>query len=290
VQKELQQVNDTLKTTKREFDNVVRMIHGTDIQVNDYTNQARTCKERADEEFDFDVTDKEAMIPEVGFNPSQAKQTVRKMKSDLDAMGAVNLLASEEYEKEKERLEFLKKQHQDLLDSQSIMGKTIEEINDTACKAFLETFGKIRESFITIFRSLFEEGDKADLHLEEGDPLEAQITITARPRGKRPHSIEMLSGGEKTMTAIALLFSIYLVKPSPFCILDEVDAPLDDANVTRFVRLIRKFSTDTQFILITHNKRTMEATDALYGVTMEEEGVSRVVSVETVRNKTTEAT
>jgi chromosome segregation protein len=144
---------------------------------------------------------------------------------------------------------------------------------------FLDTFYKVRDNFIRIFQSLFYEGDEADLALDEGDPLEAQVNITAKPRGKRPHSIEMLSGGEKTLTAIALLFAIYLVKPSPFCILDEVDAPLDDANIGRYVRLIREFSKNTQFIMITHNKNTMEAADSLYGVTMEEEGVSRLVSV-----------
>ncbi len=124
------------------------------------------------------------------------------------------------------------------------------------------------------------EGDECDLKLEEGvDPLEARIEIIAKPRGKRPTSIDLLSGGEKTLTAIALLFSIYLVKPSPFCILDEVDAPLDDSNIDRYTRILKKFSNNTQFIVVTHNKRTMEAAQALYGITMEEEGVSKIVTV-----------
>ena len=129
---------------------------------------------------------------------------------------------------------------------------------------------------------LFSEDDEADLQMIESadnDPLECTIEITAKPRGKRPHSIEMLSGGEKTLTAIALLFAIYLVKPSPFCILDEVDAPLDDANIDRYLKIIRKFAENTQFLMITHNKKTMEAADTLYGVTMEEPAVSKVVSV-----------
>jgi chromosome segregation protein len=127
---------------------------------------------------------------------------------------------------------------------------------------------------------LFDEGDECDLRLEEdADPLEAKIEIIAKPRGKRPTSIDLLSGGEKTLTAIALLFAIYLVKPSPFCILDEVDAPLDDTNIDRFTRIIRKFSDNTQFIIVTHNKRTMESANAMYGVTMEEEGISKLVSV-----------
>jgi chromosome segregation protein len=157
---------------------------------------------------------------------------------------------------------------------------TIEEINATAQRMFAETFAKIRENFITIFKELFLEGDECDLRMEEGvDPLEARIEITAKPRGKRPTSIDLLSGGEKTLTAIALLFAIYLVKPSPFCILDEVDAPLDDSNIDRYSRILTKFSKDTQFIVVTHNKRTMESATAMYGVTMEEMGVSKIVSV-----------
>ena len=157
----------------------------------------------------------------------------------------------------------MNKQRNDLLDSEKDIVKTIEEINTTAQSLFSDTFEKIRGHFINIFRGLFNPGDEADLKLEENiDP-----------------SIELLSGGEKTLTAIALLFAIYLVKPSPFCILDEIDAPLDDANIDRFTKIIKDFSSDTQFIVVTHNKRTMEAADTLYGVTMQEEGISKLVSV-----------
>ena len=192
----------------------------------------------------------------------------------------INPLAYSEYEEEKERLDFLSKQRNDLLDSERDLVQTIEEINVTAQQLFMETFEKIKEHFIRIFRGLFNPGDEADLKLEEAiDPLEAKIEIIAKPKGKRPTSIELLSGGEKTLTAIALLFAIYLVKPSPFCILDEIDAPLDDANVDRFTRILKEFSENTQFIVVSHNKRTMEACDTLYGVTMQEEGVSKLVSV-----------
>jgi chromosome segregation protein len=174
----------------------------------------------------------------------------------------------------------MQKQRDDLLASERDLIKTIEEINVTAQNLFMETFEKIRQNFINIFRNLFNPGDEADLKLEEHpDPLEAKIEIVAKPKGKRPSVIELLSGGEKTLTAIALLFAIYLVKPSPFCILDEIDAPLDDANIDRFTGILRDFSKNTQFIVVTHNKRTMEATDALYGVTMQEEGISKLVSV-----------
>jgi chromosome segregation protein len=168
----------------------------------------------------------------------------------------------------------------DLEQSEKTLLSTIEEINTTAQAQFMSIYDQIRDNFITTFKGLFDEGDECDLRLEEdADPLEAKIEIIAKPRGKRPTSIDLLSGGEKTLTAIALLFAIYLVKPSPFCILDEVDAPLDDTNIDRFTRIIRKFSDNTQFIIVTHNKRTMESANAMYGVTMEEEGISKLVSV-----------
>jgi len=184
-------------------------------------------------------------------------------------------------------MEFLQHQRQDLTESEKTLVQTIAEINETAQTKFLETFSQIRKNFSDIFSTLFTEGDQADIMLSEDvqDPLESPIIITAKPHGKRPQSIDLLSAGEKTLTAIALLFSIYLVKPSPFCILDEVDAPLDDANIDRFIRLLRRFSDNTQFIVVTHNKRTMEAADTMYGVTMEEEGVSKIVSVRFTETK-----
>ncbi len=214
------------------------------------------------------------------FNLEEAESQIATLKAKLRNLGAVNELALEEYEEEKKRLEFLTSQRQDLIDAEKQLRDTIEEINTTAQEQFQKTFEQIRQNFITIFRELFNEGDEADLILAEAeDKLEANIEIIAKPKGKRPQSINLLSGGEKTLTATALLFAIYLVKPSPFCILDEVDAPLDDANIDRFVRLIKKFSNDTQFLIVTHNKRTMEACNTLYGVTMEEEGVSKLVAV-----------
>ena len=214
------------------------------------------------------------------FDFKQRSEEVHSFKQQIKNLGPINLLAYSEFEVESERLEFLNKQRSDLLDSEKDVVKTIEEINITAQTLFMETFNKIRENFVNIFRSLFNPGDEADLRIEENtDPLEAKIEIIAKPKGKRPTSIELLSGGEKTLTAIALLFSIYLVKPSPFCILDEIDAPLDDANIDRFNLILKQFSKDTQFIVVTHNKRTMEAANTLYGVTMQEEGISKLVSV-----------
>jgi len=211
----------------------------------------------------------------------EAKQRVSWLKQKLNKIGDVNPLAIEEYEEEKERLDFYEEQITDLRGAEKEMQQTIDEINETATERFNKTFEKIRTNFHSVFHTLFEEDDYCDLLIEQDveDPLEAKIEIKANPRGKRPSSISQLSGGEKTLTAIALLFAIYLVKPSPFCVLDEVDAPLDDANIERFASMIRSFSEETQFIIITHNKKTMSKAEMMYGVTMPDTGVSRLVGV-----------
>ncbi len=214
------------------------------------------------------------------FDRTAAKQTLEALNGQRVQFGAVNELALDEYEEEKKRLDFLVGQRQDLLNAERELRSTIEEINKAALLKFEATFGEVRKNFIAIFRELFDLEDEVDLliHAEE-DPLDAHIEIVAKPKGKKPLSIEQLSGGEKALTALSLLFAIYLVKPSPFCILDEVDAPLDDANVNRFIKLLKKFENNTQFIIVTHNKKTMASCQALYGVTMEEEGVSKLIPV-----------
>jgi chromosome segregation protein len=203
---------------------------------------------------------------------------LQAMKSRLRGLGPVNPLAMEEYLKHKERFDFLTSQRDDLTQARTQLLEVIEKINATASGLFTQTFAAAREKFREVFQTVFEGGE-ADLLLSGDDPLEAQIEVVARPRGKRLQAISLLSSGERSLTAISLLFGIYLVKPSPFCILDEVDAPLDDANIDRFVNLLVHFSKNTQFVVITHNKRTMEACDVLYGVTMQEPGCSRMVSV-----------
>jgi chromosome segregation protein len=200
-------------------------------------------------------------------------------KRKLESLGPVNLGAIEEYDEKKERLDFLESQKQDLVKAKGELEEAITKINKKARSLFLETFNTVRGYFGGIFEVLFEGGE-ASLELSEGsDPLEADIIISARPKGKRLQDISLLSGGERALTAMALLFALYKAKPSPFCIFDEVDAPLDDANIQRFVRMLDKFSGETQFIIITHNKRTMEAASSLFGVTMEQKGVSKIVSV-----------
>ncbi len=216
---------------------------------------------------------------EAVFDEQTARKEAAELRQKIRALGAVNELALEDFEREKERLAFIKEQQKDLTDAEKNLLETIQEINQTATRRFNETFAEINKHFQTLFEGLFNPGDTAKLLLDDEDPLEAGIKIVAKPRGKQPSGISQLSGGEKTLTAIALLFAIYLVKPSPFCILDEVDAPLDDANIERFMRLIRQFADTTQFILVTHNKLTMEAADRMYGITMQEMGVSKVVQV-----------
>jgi len=219
-------------------------------------------------------------VLEPSFDRNAAQQELEALAKQREQFGAVNELALEEYEGEKGRLNFLLEQKEDLLNAEKQLRTTIEEINKTALEKFETTFREVRKNFIGIFRELFDPEDEVDLLIHSSDdPLDAHIEIVAKPRGKKPLSIEQLSGGEKALTALSLLFAIYLVKPSPFCILDEVDAPLDDANVTRFIKLLKKFENNTQFIIVTHNKKTMASCQALYGVTMEEEGVSKLIPV-----------
>jgi chromosome segregation protein len=204
---------------------------------------------------------------------------VGALQKRLDEMGPVNLVAIEEYEETEQRFTFLSQQHDDLVQAKAQLLEVINKINTQTREMFTETFNKIRENFRAMFVEIFN-GGKADLILvDEGDVLESGIDIVARPPGKQLQSISLLSGGEQTMTAVALLFSIYQVKPSPFCVLDELDAPLDESNINRFIRVLQRFLEHSQFIIITHNKRTIGMADVLYGVTMQEHGISRIVSV-----------
>ncbi len=279
VRDEIHQRELRIKDRRRTHDDSMRQAHDYELKIADLRAKAEHLIARAKEEFEFTLELKSYPDDEfVDF--AKLREDIQVLREKVKTLGNINFAAFEEYTTEKQRYEFLSSQRNDLIEAEKTLLATIEEINTTAQNKFLETFGLIRTNFIETFKSLFDPGDECDLRLEEDvDPLEARIEIVAKPRGKRPTSIDLLSGGEKTLTAIALLFAIYLVKPSPFCILDEVDAPLDDANIDRFTRILRKFSNNTQFIVVTHNKRTMEAASALYGVTMEEEGISKIVTV-----------
>ena len=238
-------------------------------------------KERLSVEFkvDLDAILDEERTSETPLEDLQEKS--ERMKKRLENMGEINPTAIEAYTEMKKRFDFIKEQKEDLVTAKESLMQTIQEVETTANQKFLDTFNQVRDNFQKVFKALFTEDDTADMVLENPDNLaETGIDIVAKPKGKRPTSITQLSGGEKTLTATALLFAIYLIKPAPFCILDEVDAPLDDANVGKFTQMIRKFSKESQFIIVTHNKMTMASVDVIYGVTMQEPGVSKLVPVD----------
>ncbi len=279
IKTEVSKIESEQNNCRSEKDAVLDSNRDHEIKLNELEIKKQNLSEHISEEYGLQVELKKFDDLNI-FNFSEKHNEVHDLRQKIKNLGPINLLAYSEFEEEKRRLDFLIQQRDDLVESEKDIVKTIDEINHAAHTQFLNTFDQIRDNFVRVFRSLFDPGDEVDLKLEENsDPLEGKIEIIAKPKGKRPTSIELLSGGEKTLTAIALLFAIYLVKPSPFCILDEIDAPLDDANIDRFTRLIKDFSTDTQFIVVTHNKRTMESAETLYGVTMQEEGISKLVSV-----------
>jgi chromosome segregation protein len=225
------------------------------------------------------LTPEEMAASGAGTDWNLVAEQVGALQKRLDEIGPVNLIAIEEYEETEQRYNFLTKQNDDLVQAKAQLLEVINRINTQTREMFTDTFNKIRENFRLMFTEVFG-GGKADLHLvDDGDVLESGIDIVARPPGKQLQSISLLSGGEQTMTAVALLFSIYQVKPSPFCVLDELDAPLDESNINRFIRVLKRFIEHSQFIIITHNKRTIGMADVLYGITMQEHGVSKVVSV-----------
>jgi len=243
--------------------------------------QLAGMKERLSVEFkvDLDAIIDEPRATETPLEELQEKN--ERMKKRLENMGEVNPTAIEAYTEMKKRYDFILEQKNDLVTAKDSLIQTIQEVEATANQQFLDTFNKVRENFQQVFKALFTEEDTADMVLVDPENLaETGIDIVAKPKGKRPSSIGQLSGGEKTLTATALLFAIYLIKPAPFCILDEVDAPLDDANVGKFTNMIKRFSENSQFIIVTHNKMTMSAVDVIYGVTMQEAGVSKLVPVD----------
>ncbi len=250
-------------------------------KLTDLKLQLAGMKERLNVEFkvDLDVIIDE---PRTGDTPlEELQEKSERMRKRLENIGEINPTAIEAYTEMKKRYEFILEQKNDLVTAKESLMLTIQEVEATANQQFLDTFNKVRENFQKVFQALFTEDDTADMVLVDPENLaDTGIDIVAKPKGKRPSSIGQLSGGEKTLTATALLFAIYLIKPAPFCILDEVDAPLDDANVGKFTNMIKKFSGNSQFIIVTHNKQTMSAVDVIYGVTMQEPGVSKLVPVD----------
>ena len=265
-----------IRSARGKADELSESVHKMELRLSELKMQNENIKARMLEEFEYTIT-KEPMDPK--FDWDNIRNSIHEQREMMKRIGPVNLLALKEYEQEKERFDFLQTQREDLLKARRDLTNTIDIINKTARDQFLNTFEQVQKNFTQVFTKFFD-GGRASLVLREGnDPLEAEIDIYATPAGKRLSSLQILSGGEKSLTAISLLFAIYLVKPSPFCIFDEVDAPLDDRNIVRFSKALEDFSENTQFIVVTHNKLTMRAAHQMYGVTMESEGVSKVVSV-----------
>jgi chromosome segregation protein len=270
-----------LRHTIKEKEQVEQLLGAIKDKLNELKLHLAGMKERLSVEFRINLDDilDEPRTGEVTVEALQEKAD--RMKKRLENLGEVNPTAIEAFQEMKKRYEFILEQKTDLVDAKESLLQTIQEVEATANRQFLETFNKVRENFQKVFKALFTDEDTADLILDNPENLaETGIDIIAKPKGKRPSSITQLSGGEKTLTATALLFSIYLIKPAPFCILDEVDAPLDDANVSKFTNMIRQFSENSQFIIVTHNKMTMSSVDVIYGVTMQEPGVSKLVPVD----------
>ncbi len=277
----MQEQESAIRHQVKEREQVEFLLTAIKDKLNDLKLQLAGMKERLDVEFKIQLDDilGQARTGEVALEELQEK--VDRMRKRLENLGEVNPMAVEAFQEMKTRYDFIVEQKTDLVDAKESLLKTIEEVEATANQKFLETFHLVRENFQKVFKTLFTDDDQCDLVLENPEDLaETGIDVIAKPKGKRPSSLTQLSGGERTLTATALLFAIYLIKPAPFCILDEVDAPLDDANVSKFTNMIRQFSENSQFIIVTHNKMTMSAVDVIYGVTMQEPGVSKLVSVD----------
>jgi chromosome segregation protein len=277
----LQEKESALRLKTKSKENVEHLLSNIKDKLNELKLQLAGMKERLQVEFKINIDDILDAERLTDTTLEELQATSDRMKKRLENMGEVNPTAIEAFTEMKKRYEFILEQKNDLVTAKDSLMQTIQEVEATANQQFLETFNKVRENFQKVFKALFTEEDTADMILENPDNLaETGIDIIAKPKGKRPSSITQLSGGEKTLTATALLFAIYLIKPAPFCILDEVDAPLDDANVGKFTQMIKQFSDNSQFIIVTHNKQTMGAVDVIYGVTMQEPGVSKLVPVD----------
>jgi chromosome segregation protein len=277
----LSEKESELRLKQKNKEQIDHLLNEIKDKLNELKLQLAGMKERLSVEFKVDL---DAILDEERKTDTAIEELQEKndrMKKRLENMGEINPTAIEAYTEMKKRYEFILEQKNDLVTAKESLMQTIQEVETTANQQFLDTFNKVRENFQKVFQALFTEDDTADMVLENPDDLaETAIDIIAKPKGKRPTSISQLSGGEKTLTATALLFAIYLIKPAPFCILDEVDAPLDDANVGKFTQMIRQFSKESQFIIVTHNKMTMATVDVIYGVTMQEPGVSKLVPVD----------
>ncbi|WP_192820780.1 chromosome segregation protein SMC [Rufibacter sp. LB8] len=279
---EVDEKEKTIRELQRKKQNTDEVFQSMNQAITDTRIKLVAVIERLSAEFNMNPEDlAEAPTEKLDIPNEELSHQVSAIKQKLENVGPVNPMAAEAYQEIETRHQFILTQKNDLVDAKMQLLDTIAEIDTVAKEKYLIAFDQIKENFIRVFRSLFTEEDTCDLYIADpSNPLESKIEIMARPKGKRPLTINQLSGGEKTLTAISLLFAIYLLKPAPFCIFDEVDAPLDDANIDKFNNIVKEFSGESQFIVVTHNKRTMVSTDVIYGITMLEAGVSRVIPVD----------
>ena len=275
------EIEDHIRKVSSKINDMQFLINQMKDKQIDFKFKRNSIKERIQIEFSIDIEELLREVADPAKGEAELEMEVEKYKRRLDNYGEINPLALEAYDEMQERFVHIKEQRDDILEAKTSLMKTIEEIEQTATKLFLKSFEEVRKHFVVVFRSLFTQDDDCDLLLENpDDPLNSKIEIIAKPKGKRPISLSQLSGGEKTLTATALLFSLYLLKPAPFCIFDEVDAPLDDTNIQKFANIIRAFADKSQFIIVTHNKSTMAEVDVLYGVYMQKKGISSVSAVD----------
>jgi chromosome segregation protein len=276
----VRELDDQAKAARRQADVAQERVHALTVSLTEATLRANQQTADILERYQVDLqTMTPDALPPLPCEPDQVDATIAALKDTLVQIGGVNLAAIDEYRELEERARFLATQETDLVQSMDNLRAAIAKVNATTKTLFLEAFEALNARFGSVFASFFEGGHAA-LHLvDEHDPLESGIEVVAQPPGKKLRHISLLSGGEKALTAIALLFSSFLIHPSPFCVMDEIDAPLDEENVRRFTRALRPMTAHSQFLIVTHNRRTMEQADVLYGVTMEEAGVSKIVSV-----------
>ncbi len=285
-------ISDVIKhieMDRRALDILKEKLYELQMSNKDIDFKFMSIKDRVLQAYRIDLESIDQSVALDDINVELLSDEINKLKEKIDSYGTVNLVAIEEYDELKKRYDFLVQQEADLTSAKDSLREAILKINRTTKQMFLDTFEKVREEFRNYFRLLFNGGDAQVFLIDEQDPLESGIEIICRPPGKKLQNVLLLSGGEKAMSAIALIFAIFKVKPSPFCILDEIDAPLDEANVDRFGRMLKDFTKISQFIVITHNKKTIANADVMYGITMEESGVSKIVSVKFAPNKQVQA-
>jgi len=263
---------------RQELEDIRQKSHEEEIRVSEVQLKLQHLQDSMRERYGATLSAPMGMVPE-DFSREEMSKRLAELKAGLEGFGEVNLLALEEYQELKQRHDFLTEQQSDLQQALDTLKKAIIRINRTTTKRFLETFHLVNEKFKEVFARLFKGGQASLILMDEQDPATSGVDIVAQPPGKKLQNIDLLSGGEKALVATALLFGLFMIKPTPFCLLDEIDAPLDDANINRFIEMVKEFSKTSQFILITHNKKTMEMANTLYGITMETPGVSKVVSV-----------